>query len=298
MARRVIVSFLFLGVLAASHVAAQAFSVSYLEGQVEVKAGSAWVELSIGDPVSLRASLRVGNHACVELITPSARITLSQAGTYALADLLAKSQSIRSSGAERVLTALLSNLVRGSSLNQSTALGARGVDQSGTDDSEWMSSDAQVFLQAGKDFIHGGDYMMAVTKLTKALDAATPGEAPEIRYYIAEAYSFDGDARNALVQLADLRPAAAETWAADFVLLKAKILVDTFAFEQAVQWMQEKGSSLATDAQRMPMYFFLCGLAYRGTGDQEKEKQCLSRVVSAEAGDDIGKAAAQLLANP
>jgi hypothetical protein len=45
----------------------------------------------------------------------------------------------------------------------------------------------------------------------------------------------------------------------------------------------------------MQTYFFLLGLAYKGTGDSGKEKQSLARVVSASGDSELGKAAAQLM---
>jgi hypothetical protein len=62
-----------------------------------------------------------------------------------------------------------------------------------------------------------------------------------------------------------------------------------------VQWLTEEGASLSNDAQRMQTYFFLLGLAYKGSGDFEKEKQSLARVVSAGDESELGKAAAKLI---
>jgi hypothetical protein len=54
--------------LSAAGAPAQGVSVSYLEGNAGVGGGTAWRELSIGDPVPADAILRVEEHAYLELV--------------------------------------------------------------------------------------------------------------------------------------------------------------------------------------------------------------------------------------
>jgi hypothetical protein len=92
-------------------------------------------------------------------------------------------------------------------------------------------------------------------------------------------------------------PTGGESWAADFVLLQAKLQVDTNAFGPAVEWLTQKGASLAQDAQRGQIYYFLLALGYRVLRDTQKEQKALAMVISIEPHSELGRAAAELAAS-
>jgi tetratricopeptide (TPR) repeat protein len=278
--------------------AAPGLSVAYLEGQASVKSGTTWTAISIGAAIPTDASVRLDAGAYVLLKTPGADIILTQKGTYSIRSLLTMQQSLRTAGAGKALSSSLSYILGGGVKNQSSALGARGADKAKSDDSEWAESSAGVFLDSGKTYLQSGQYDKAVEQLLQALDAATDDEEPEIRYYLASAYSLKGDTREALKQAGQLQPGGGSSWSADFVILKAKLLADTNGFAEEVQWLKGNGSDLSQDAQRAPVYFFLLGLGYRGIGDLENEKSSLGKVVAMAKDSDLGSAASQLLQNP
>jgi tetratricopeptide (TPR) repeat protein len=153
-------------------------------------------------------------------------------------------------------------------------------------------------LDSGKEYIRSGQYDLAIQQFDQALDAATHNEAPRVHYYLAYAYSLSGDTREALKQAAGLQPSGADEWASDFIILKAKLLVDSSAFAQAIAWLTQNGNDLSGDAQRAAIYDFLLGVGYRGVGDTSNEKVALSKVTAMSAESDLGKAAAGLLQNP
>jgi tetratricopeptide (TPR) repeat protein len=286
---------LLLVVSAAWSLAAQELSVSYLDGKVSQKNGFSWQELSIGDAISADATLRVEAHTYVEFSTGSARITLSQPGTYIVKSLVSASRSLHSAGAGEALNAMLSALVSGRSQNQTSVGGVRAGDKSKDQDSGYFSSDADIFLKSGKDYIGSGQYDKAIEELKQAKEAAEESERGEVRYYLAEAYSLNGETRSAFAQIVELQPENSAAWLPDFILLKGKILIDVSAYDQSAKWLAEKGAGLAMDAQRMQTYFFLMGLAYKGTGEIEKERQSFTRVISAGGDSELGKAAAKLM---
>jgi tetratricopeptide (TPR) repeat protein len=275
---------------------AQSLSVAYIEGDAQARSGSSWTVLSVGDPISSEATLRLEEGAYVELSSQGAKITLSQKGTYKLHDIVSSSRALGSAGAGKALLTTLAHLAAGPALNQGAVAGARGANESKADDSEWVASSAQVFIDSGREYVKSGQYDQAIGQFLQALDsAANENESAEIRYNLAEAYSLKGDTRNALKQAAGLQPSSGDGWSADFVLLKAKLLMDTNAYAQEISWLTQQGNDLSGDAQRAQAYLFLLGVGYRGVGDTSKEKETLSKVVSISGESDLGKSAGQLL---
>jgi tetratricopeptide (TPR) repeat protein len=277
---------------------AQELSVTYVDGDVQIREGSSWTALSIGDRLTPQTTIQLGQGAYVEIKRASSKIVLSQKGSYVLANVIASSRAMGSAGVGKALSATLSYLAGGKTLNQSSVGGARAENKGKEDDSEWMSSGAEVFLDAGKTYMKSGQYGAAIDQFLQALDAATEQELPQVRYYLAYAYSLDGDTRAALKYATDLQPSRGDEWASDFIILKAKLLVDSSAFAQDIAWLTQSGNDLSADAQRGAVYQFLLGLGYRGIGDAANAKARLSKVVATSAESDIGRAAEQLLQNP
>jgi tetratricopeptide (TPR) repeat protein len=276
----------------------QTLGVAYLDGDAALSRGASWVKLAIGDTVPQNATLQVGKDSYLELKSADATIILSRTGTYSVHDLLSASLALKAAGAGKALSASLARLFSGPTHNDSGVLGARGANESKSEDSGWVESSTQVFLEAGKTFIASGKYEKAIDQFRQALDTATEEESSEVRFDLAYAYSLSGNTREALGQIAGLESKGSEAWAIEFALLKAKLLVDTNAFAEEIAWLTQGGNDLSRDAQRAPMYYFLLGVGYRGVGDTSHEKQSLSRVVTTSGESDLRKAATQLLQNP
>jgi tetratricopeptide (TPR) repeat protein len=281
--------------LAGWPLASQELSISYLEGSASRKIGSAWQELSIGDTIPSDSTLRIDQRACLELSAGSVRITLTQPGTYGVKKILSASMSLQSTGAAKALTTKLAKLVQEPARKESSAGGARAEVIDRGQVAALMDDEAGVFLAAGKDFIGSGELDKAIAQLTRAVAAAADDQLAEARFYLAEAYSLNGDTRNALAQLAPVPADHDAAWFPDYVLLKGKVLVDCSAFDQAVKWMTGNGTAVEEDFERMPTYFFLLALAYGGAGDGESERQCLARVVATSGDSELGKSAARLM---
>jgi tetratricopeptide (TPR) repeat protein len=211
---------------------------------------------------------------------------------------LATNSALKSAGVSEALSAALAYLFTGRIHNESAAAGVRGENQGDSEEPGWIDSIAQVYMEAGRTFVATRHYDRAIQQFNLALDAATFKELSEVKFDLAYAYSLSGDTRQALIQVAGLESLGSEKWAPGFVLLKAKLLVDSNAFAQEIAWLTQQGNDLSGDAQLAPMYYFLLGVGYRGVSDGINEKQSLSRVTLISTESDIGKAATQLLQNP
>ena len=269
---------------------AQQLSVAYLEGEVEMQSGVKWVQLSIGDEIPADSKLRLGEGSYIELRGASASFSFSQPGTYSLRELINASRKTETNKFNAAIVGVLQNLVTNHTVNLGAAAGARGANKSTQEQEDWMNSTAQVFLEAGKEFIESGEYAKAIDRFQKALSVASADEVPEIKYYLAYAYSLNGNTRDTFRQISEVRPTGEED-GPDYALLKAKFFLDTSAFNQAVEVLTAQSEVLQQDQQRATMYFFLLALGYRGIGDKENERKSLSRVISMSSARNIGHAA-------
>lgn len=279
--------------LGAATIGAQNLTVSYLEGDVQVRSGSSWTALAIGDTVSAAASVRVQGTSSVQLQGAGSTLFLNRAGVYVIRDLLASARQLAAKGVTSALARSLRFLAVGVSTKPATASGARAADQGAADEDGWVESSSAVYLDAGKEYLKAGKLDQAIRQLNQALELSTEAETPEIRYYLASATALNGDARGAWKQIAGLKPGASESWHADFVLLKAKLLEDTCAYGEAVDWLTV--NDLSSDARRAQLYHLLLGLALRGVNDEPRARQALSRAAAISADSELGKAANELL---
>jgi hypothetical protein len=297
--------FLALLALASVQLAAQAVTVDYVEGSAAQRTTAAWAVLSIGDTIPLDGSVKVDDHSLVQLKAPGAAITLSRPGTYIIRKLLAARASLRAAGAAQALAVAFSRVLHGSEERLDEAGGVRaeqmppgeGFDFGSTrTPGSAMREDSvgQEYIDSGKRYIASGEYQDAIDTLLAAVGRISPGDTREARFYLATAYSLSGDMRLALRMIPGDAPERTEEWAPDLILLRAKLLEDTFAFTEATELLVKQGASLAADEARAPTYFFLLALAYRGNGDAVRQNLCLDKVVSLAAESELGATAAKL----
>jgi tetratricopeptide (TPR) repeat protein len=275
---------------------AQSLSVSYLDGEAQIRSGSSWSDLAVGDSVPVTASVRLAAKALVQLRGMGMDITLTRPGTYALQAVVAARKSLSSGTSGSALVGALRYLVFGPAITESSTGGARAANKGETEDEGWVESSADVFLEAGKEYIKSGQYDKAVEQFARALEAEP--ENPEIRFDLGYALSMRGEVGPAWKAIAELKPSRSDPWAGDFILLKAKLLEDASAYEEALTLLKQDEQRLAQDAQRSQLYFFLLGLGYRGAGDAKNANQALAQAAGISKESDIGRSAAGLLQEP
>jgi tetratricopeptide (TPR) repeat protein len=255
-------------------------SVAYVAGNASARSDSGWVGLSTGDSLSAEDTLQLSEGAFVELKWTSARLALSQKGVYKLHDVLAYSRTLGSAGADKALLSSMQYILSSPGHIQNAPGGARAS------------------LDSGAEYVRAEQYDQAIKQFLQAQDAATDSEMPEIQYRLSYSYLLEGDSRKAIEYASGLRPSRADEWSSNFVILKAKLLIDSSAFPQEVAWLTRSENDLSRDAQRSSVYLFLLGLGYRGVCDVSNEKLALSKVMSISGESVLGKSAALLLLNP
>jgi hypothetical protein len=289
--------------LSAFAAAAPGFQVSYIDGSAysgaAASASASWKALTLGDSVNPEAFVKLEAGSALELSRADSRLYLSQKGVYRIGDLLAARAKMGPKGAGGALTAKMSKLVADSRPSLGSVAGVRGA-EAGRDsiDVEWAGTGAWEAVLHAKDSIEKGKYQDAVSSLVAARDQASPDELSELLYYLAYAYSLADDPRMAAASLAGVQAKPEATWSGDYILLQAKLYVDSFAYAQAIAWLGEAGHDLSGDPVLGGLYYFLLGEAYRGSSETAKARQSFQKVVAMGAESELGKAAAELLAAP
>lgn len=291
--RRILIA-AFLAAVVATVLSAQELTVSYVEGKAEVKSGQSWREIGIGDQVSSNSVIRLEGQAYLEMTAGSQSVSLSQPGTYGISGLLADSQQMSSAGVGPALSARLVALF-GAPQEQSTTMGIRADNAAAKNGVSWMMSDSQVYIDSGKEYVKSGDYKKAIAEFKQAVDSASGSEVAEAHYYLGYAYSLAGNTRAALKELNGVSPSDLVAGAADLVVLKGKLLLDTSAFEQDVRWLASNEGLIGKNSDRSPAFHLLLGLSYKGVGETAKAKASLEEVVSTAGSSELGKAAAKVL---
>ncbi|HVO40224.1 MAG TPA: tetratricopeptide repeat protein [Spirochaetia bacterium] len=296
--KRILGLSVFLALVATASVSSLDMSVAYLEGRVEKQAGSGWAALSLGDPVPTDGVLRLDNDSFVELRGLGLTIKVSRSGTYSIRDLIDGSRRVGLTAVGRALSDAFSALVGGPSRKQAESLGVRGNEETEDNEPVWKAGRFDDHRSAAMDSMKSGDYATAIGILRRALDEATPEERPEAKFLLGYAYAQAGNTAEALRALSGLAPAADDSWSRDFIVLKARLLIDASAYAEEVSWLSGYERSFSDGDDRSALYYFLLGLGYRGLGQAEKARSSLSKASTLAGDEGVGAAAAELLRKP
>jgi len=282
----------FLGLFTAP-VGAQAVTVDFIEGNAAQRIGDTWAGLSIGDQVPVDSSIRLEKLSLLQLKGQGAVITLCQPGTYGLRGIVNARASLRATGAATAVAEAFSRILHDTGRGESSAGGVRAerMDLGNS----LRDFDPRPYIESGKRSLVSGEYDTAIEQFAKAVKISPGGESG---FCLATAYSLNGDPKAALTALAGVAPRGTDEWAPDLILLQAKLLEDTFAFEGAVKVLLAHRADLEIDAQRAQTWYFLLALGYRGTGEGPSSAACLDKVTSLAPETELAAAAERLRENP
>jgi tetratricopeptide (TPR) repeat protein len=281
--------------LAAAAAGAQNLSVVFLEGKADAGRNSKWADLALGSSVHPGATVRLPAGALLRLQGMGVDITLTRPGAYPLRDVAAAQRSAFVGGAGKIASDAC-RLVAFGAGPQGQVLGATSEETAKPKGEKPQG--AVALIAAGKEDISSNHYGAAVEKLGLALGSATANQARELHYCLAYAYSLDGKTLEAWKHADGLTPGGADQWAADCTLLKARLLLDTNAYAEAVSWLSAASKVLSEDAQRAPLYFYLSAMAYRGAGQADNAVKAFTAAAKAAPTTDLGRSAAFLMKIP
>ena len=203
-------------------------SVTWADGKVDVKKGSSWVAVNMGDKVDSASTIRLGAGASVEFSDGKRKVSLTASGAYLLNSLLKQGAlASKDTGALDKLGKLVDPKA---STGTSTVAAVRGaaIEPAGNSVT-WMSDtvDVSAVMDEGRKLVRDGDFAGAAAKFDEAVVAADGDEKDSATY--AEAWSLAADGSTAkAVKLLRGMPSAG-TSAGPRALLLARLDIDSEA---------------------------------------------------------------------
>lgn len=284
----------FLGVLmllGSAGLSAQNVTIQYVQGPVEQRINNGWTPVSIGEAITDSSLVCLGNGALMSFSFAGQYITLHDPGSYSLREVLGVSKILHSPVAFSVLKSSLGALLANSTVQPTSVLGVRGLNENP------LQGKALKYYEAATVSIRNYAYRIAEHQIKEALVAADPRAAPYLLYYLSYTYSLAGNTERALKIADEIRPEPSDRWAAELILLKAQLLLEQMAFRSEVRWLRENAGVATEEASSAPVYLFFLGMGYRGLGNLRYSNKYLLRAAAMDTGGRIATLVASITGN-
>ena len=279
--------------IAAIPLLAEDMLVEYVEGTLEIKEGSRWFELYIGDMVPENSTIRLSDNGFAELSTRNMTVTLSDDGTYDTQSLIRSGQKVASWDIGNVVNSKLSKLISPGQQGETAVMGVRGA---AADQGEltWVE-EGEEFMEKGKQLLADGLFAEAIPVFKDGADwALTDDERSEYLFYAAYAHSLKGDNAVALIMLEDIALGSQAAIFTDYMLLKGKLLIENLAFADALDLFSEylKHPDMGETTQ---VVYFLSALCHQGLDNRTQAQKFLQDAINIDASSQYGKAAQRMM---
>jgi tetratricopeptide (TPR) repeat protein len=265
---------------------AQAFTVSYLDGTVELQTAKGWTTVAIGDQVQADATIRISQTGSLELVRAKTKITLLKDGVYAMASLSAAAGKGAAGGVGSTIAQKLQTLVT-EKPKASTAGGVRGAEQ-GSASVTWVDEGDETRTKV-QTLLDKNHYPEAISLLNDAIkDASSDADTAEFTYLLGVAYYGAGQTAKAFRALAKVAAQPDATWYARYVILKAQVLVDTQNYRDALGVLSPFISTYPT-GEATQVAYLLSGLSQKGLGDKAAAKSAFDAGFQLDPNSDTAK---------
>ena len=281
---------------------AQDLRVVYLDGTLQIRQGSGWRALRIGEPVPADVSLQLAKGSVAELAGRVAggeelRVTLTQPGSYSVAALFKASREAASWGFGRLLAAKLRAFFAAPGARSPTAMGARAGEAESEIGMEWADEE-QDAARKGRQLLEQGRFEEAVDSFQEALAVADAQMRPYYLFLIGTAWSLAGRNAQALQALEQAQPPQTAPYFADYALLKGRVLLEAQSYAQALALFDALLASPAPlDRDAAQPAWFLSAFCSLQLGDASQARERLLKARSLGSDTDFGRQATELLNN-
>lgn len=222
-------------------------TVSWVEGQVDVKSGPGWKAIDVGDTVESASSVRLGPGALAEFMAGKRKIAVSAEGVYALDSLLAASASQEASRVSVV--GKMGRFVNTEAPRSTVVAGVRGDFEGAPANTTWVvdEDDPETLAEEARALAAKDQFEPAAKKFALAAEGALGDKRDEYRYSQAWCLASANDAIGAIKILRPMASSGAFGIARGILL--ARLNLDTGAAKEAMALLDEvaKNPSLAGD---------------------------------------------------
>jgi tetratricopeptide (TPR) repeat protein len=278
---------------------AEDFLIDYLEGELEKKEGSKWVELFEADTVESNAIIRLKDDSMVELSGDDLNITLIRPGTYNLEQITKDSRKSDSYGLDDIVSSKFAALSKDLK-DEKTEGGVMGVRAAKIEDEVDFIGDEIIenLFIISKQKMSDGDYEGAISLLNDALDWGTDENESILLYYIGFCYSNLGFEALAISYLMDVDIDSDMPFYADYVFLFGSLLMKSYAHEDALAlFLDYLDKSTKDDSFEYQTIHYLTALCYIQLDNSKEAEKFLKMTKQINQNTDTGKKAASLLRN-
>jgi TolA-binding protein len=265
---------------------AQAFTVSYLDGTVELQKARGWTAISIGDQVPTDAMIRISQTGSLELQRAATKITLLKDGTYSLATLSAAAGANPSGGVGSTIARKLQTLVT-ERPKASTEGGVRGAEQ-GTTSVTWVDENDETRARV-LALLDKNRYTDAISLLNDSIkDSISDADTAEFSYLLGVACYGAGQTAKAYRALARVTPQPDAAWYARYIILKAQVFLDAQDFRGALGILTPFISAYPA-GEATQVAYLLSGLSQKGLGDKAAARAALDSGFQLDPTSDTAK---------
>jgi tetratricopeptide (TPR) repeat protein len=275
-------------------VAAQDIDVEFVDGTVDLKQGNDWETIYIGDAIGRDSIIHVGEGGIVELSGADVRLTVSNAGTYSLAELLSGTAAGSSKNLQSFLQNSLSVVMEKSKTSTSAAqMGVRAAEQKTT--FEWIDEDEEL-LAEGRALIEDGAYAEAAEFFADELEYAEDYIAGHYRFYLGYAQAMLGKKGLALKELGSIEAKPSDEYFEDWSLTYGQLLYESLAFDSSLAVFKAYIESFPEGKNAQEAYAFT-GLCYQQQGDASAAAENFKRAIELDPNSEVGELVATWTTN-
>ena len=278
---------------------AQDLVVEYLDGFLDLKTSSGWEEVYIGDTIPSGSVLRLDFDSLAELTGGKTIVTLTKEGVYNTGELMKASSSMSSIGLGNLIAGKIGSMIKKSERDQPSAVGGvRAAEVDTGDEIEWISSETTELIETGKNLLAQEKNDSALSVFEEALDFADFEEESEVYFYLGYTYDLLGQTASALRNISYVEADDTYDFYHDLALLKGKLLIETFAYEEALGWPNSyinKNKSNNSARDTVQTAHLLSSFAYSGMGRDSNARSALSESIELDPSSETASAARKLL---
>ncbi len=281
--------------IAVTGAVAQELVVEYVEGYLELRDSGSWYELYIGDVVDRDDVIRLDEGAYAELSDGLVTIRLTRAATYEMEDLLDSVQNQQRANIGSLVANRLGRMTNSDDRGATTVGGVRASEAATEDRLQWAGgADVDELVEEGIRMLDEGDYLEAFYIFEEAYEYSSFEEEGDFLFLMGYALALEGDVGEALSYYEDAALEPDSEYYDDYMMAYAQLLIETFAFEDAVALLEEYVEESEDDYDRQYGYLLL-GIAFDGAGDADASEAALEEAADIDADGDITNAAMAML---